>query len=456
MASVNRNQRLRVYDLERLTELESKERIQKNNEKSLEFRQQGNTFFAKKKLNEYLKAIAFYNKSICYAKTDTEDLSVGYANRSAVYFELKLYDICLQNIELARNESAYPMRLDEKLQRREAKCHELLASHDTKPSKPLIPELSFPPHDRIPFIADCLELHQNEKYGRHVVATRDIQIGQIIAIEEPFCTTVDVDQQYECCHNCGLENCQSLIPCRNCPHVMFCSARCSEEAQRRYHRYECQAIDYLHATLPDNYSQSTLRIFLCALTSFDSVDKLLHCIENAKQNDQNVFNVDYDATGPRVCHAYEPIYAMQNGPDSAFSNEMIKLLSHIVRYLVYNTDLGELISVDQLNAATEIIKHHHFTTLLNLSAVSRIADASGVQKSLPKSVYAFRSLLNHSCAPNVMTTGYGNKVLLSAVRPIKAGEQIFDNYGYGWRHSFEFMNINFTFSSFTQSLSYQP
>ena len=45
-------------------------------------------------------------------------------------------------------------------------------------------------------------------------------------------------------------------------------------------------------------------------------------------------------------------------------------------------------------------------------------------------VFPFMSLLNHSCYPNVDTTGVDNKFVLTVSRPIKAGEQIFVSYGY--------------------------
>lgn len=43
--------------------------------------------------------------------------------------------------------------------------------------------------------------------------------------------------------------------------------------------------------------------------------------------------------------------------------------------------------------------------------------------------YSFLSLLNHECSPNVVRHCYGNMVVLRALRPIKKGEQLFDNYG---------------------------
>ena len=46
--------------------------------------------------------------------------------------------------------------------------------------------------------------------------------------------------------------------------------------------------------------------------------------------------------------------------------------------------------------------------------------------------YLFCSLVNHSCAPNVAKIFIDDKVVMIVQRPIKAGSQIFDNYGYSF------------------------
>lgn len=96
----------------------------KSAEKSIELRALGNKYFSLKN-KDYFKALEYYNESICHAPTDSEQLSIGYANRSAIYFDWKKYDICLENIELARK-TGYPDRLMDKLNKREAECQRLL------------------------------------------------------------------------------------------------------------------------------------------------------------------------------------------------------------------------------------------------------------------------------------------------------------------------------------------
>lgn len=70
----------------------------KSCESSLKYRSEGNSFFIRK---EYQKAMEMYNKSLCFAKDASENISLACANRSACFMELKMYEECLIDIELA-------------------------------------------------------------------------------------------------------------------------------------------------------------------------------------------------------------------------------------------------------------------------------------------------------------------------------------------------------------------
>lgn len=69
----------------------------KNDETSLSYRQQGNEAFKKK---ESFTAWKLYTKSISYATNDSDCLALGYANRSAVFYEKQMYKHCLEVNEI--------------------------------------------------------------------------------------------------------------------------------------------------------------------------------------------------------------------------------------------------------------------------------------------------------------------------------------------------------------------
>lgn len=187
-------------------------------------RQEGNDLYKKR---EFFSALLKYNQSLSYAESESENLGLAYANRSAVYFEIKLYDQCLKNIHLAEK-NFYPKESLEVLNLRRLKCVEL-GKNETKNYSQNVFKLSLPANKKLPFIANCLKLENNEKYGRHIITTVDLSVGHIIAIDKSFCSVPISESQfikvsemniYQRCNNCLKSNQMNLIPCQNCCHGM--------------------------------------------------------------------------------------------------------------------------------------------------------------------------------------------------------------------------------------------
>lgn len=194
----------------------------KSEERSNELRAEGNKFYSQRK---FFDALLKYNESLCFAPVANMSAGHSYANKSAVYLEMKLYEKCLNNIAKAK-ENNYPETNFELLNKREEKCKEMMKSSKEKCSDPWsLFKLSYPPHKNVPFIANCLEVKSSEKYGRFVVANRDLRVGDTVAIEKPFCSVLMEESNfhdqpesniYQRCTNCLKENGLDLIPCEMC------------------------------------------------------------------------------------------------------------------------------------------------------------------------------------------------------------------------------------------------
>lgn len=151
----------------------------KSNAKSEELRTEGNKFYSQRK---FFNALLKYNESLCYAEPASENVGHAYANRSAVYFEMKLYERCLKNVELAK-QHRYPENNLEVLNNRTAKCNDLVNNSREKPSDVWnFFKLSYPPNVKLPFVVDCLEAKISEKYGRHLITNQALKVGDIVAV----------------------------------------------------------------------------------------------------------------------------------------------------------------------------------------------------------------------------------------------------------------------------------
>lgn len=182
------------------------------------FRSDGNLHF---RSGEFCKALIAYNRSLCHAASGIQ-LALAYANRSAVYMTTKLYEICLENTELARV-NGYPTNKMQKLRSRESKCRKLLETFQGNPQNDPwnFFKLSHPANERIPFIVNCLELREDETFGRHIVTTSFLKAGDVIAIEEAFHKFINREARHSRCANCLKSNKLSLIPCEWCTNSEF-------------------------------------------------------------------------------------------------------------------------------------------------------------------------------------------------------------------------------------------
>jgi len=182
----------------------------KCNEKSEILRADGNKFYAQKMFYEALQK---YNESLCFAIPESKNVGLSYANRSAVYFELKLSDRCLANIELAWK-NHYPEENLDVLKKREEKCKQIVKMQKSQMDDFI--KLSHPPRKKLPFVAECLEVKCSEKFGRHIVTNRSLKVGDIVAIEEPFCCIIHESYIYQKCTGCFKDNLFDLLPCHTC------------------------------------------------------------------------------------------------------------------------------------------------------------------------------------------------------------------------------------------------
>uniref|UniRef100_A0A182SHC8 MYND-type domain-containing protein n=1 Tax=Anopheles maculatus TaxID=74869 RepID=A0A182SHC8_9DIPT len=211
-----------------------KRKIAQSNSKAAGLREQGNAAY-KKDPNDPGKALELYNQSICMAQDGSKDLGLGYANRSAVYFNCKQYRECLQNIALARCHN-YPAEMMPKLLQREARCKQLLMMEvDDGESE----TAGTTGHCAI---KSCLELCQD---GKGICTNRSLDVGEKVLVEKPFVLVLEAEFAYERCDYCGESNAHNLLPCRDCTAVMYCSEECREQSLQRYHQFECEIVDDL-------------------------------------------------------------------------------------------------------------------------------------------------------------------------------------------------------------------
>lgn len=188
--------------------------MMKNSQKANELREVGNFHY---KASRFFDALVWYNKSICNSVLGSQEMALGFANRSAVYMEIKEYEFCIENINLAI-ECGYPAEKQKTLNLRLEKCRDMLAILEKDPfDDPWnFFQLSHPPNKAIPFVAKCIKMLYSEKFGRHLVTTKALKTGDIIIIEKPYHKFLHNTARFSHCSNCLKSEKLNLLPCLEC------------------------------------------------------------------------------------------------------------------------------------------------------------------------------------------------------------------------------------------------
>ncbi|KAL7037596.1 hypothetical protein ACKWTF_009295 [Chironomus riparius] len=374
----------------------------------------GNSHYAQK---DWMKALICYNKAITFANSKNV-ICLAYANRSAVFLELKRYEDCLKNIEWAR-QNKYPKDKMSKLDEREKKCKELM----TKNVKPEDPskffKLSYPANEKIPFIANCVEMRTTEKFGRGIYATKDLKAGDVISIDEPIihCFREFFDElgdaYYMHCYHCFKTCMLNLIPCVRTNILMFCSPECRQTLYAKglnMETFMCENVKTL-ANIMDGFGGKK------------NFDKFL------KHNDIKTINktiFDYD---------------FSNADDPKNKENLVKCFLSLKSLKNYN--IGNF-CCSQSHLSEKAL--HHILGIRKLN--QQLTYYSDIDHSFIKSgnsISVFVSLLNHSCVPNVNSFSVDNKVSVVVLKPIKTGEQLFRSYTNHVLHIFDKLELILTY-----------
>lgn len=309
----------------------------KNAKESEKLREQGNKVFIKGALNNMtcIEALKLYTKSIAFAPYPSEQLALAYANRSAVLFQLGLHSECVQDIDraLALN---YPDNLRAKLYVRKTECLMILgscsvedilkeaqhwldkmslndASRDKLRSKldilhnkavqteqlvkdnsicaevrksgnePALPTIvSY--NNEVPCASDAVAIKYSARYGRHVIATRNIQPGEVIAVEKPYTLLLIQQNTQTHCSNC-LKVCWANIPCNYCTYAMYCSEECRYAEWKSCHDVECAVFPALIEYAFYNLDLLSMRLAVLAVREAGGMKELRTMLKKLEECD---------------------------------------------------------------------------------------------------------------------------------------------------------------------------
>lgn len=297
-------------------------------------RSEGNELYKKVNHNSEVHEIIHhkYTLSISLAPASSEELALAYGNRSAVLFHLSKFDDCVQDIDRALSITKSNI-LKTKLLCRKAKCLAAVGSSSVVEIEKIFRKARFfcnncdqlekeslikliekaknytKANNKIEEIKNLtisepmnvlqgkslndfssVKISHNEKYGNHLIATKDIEPGEVIFVEKPQVFTVDIEKILTYCDHC-FKACWSTLPCDSCSRCMYCSEECKKKAWMKYHDIECSAVFKSKISMSDNTSEQvllmTIRAVISAVKEAGSIRKLKKSLEKFDKNPGN-------------------------------------------------------------------------------------------------------------------------------------------------------------------------
>ncbi|XP_008551110.1 SET and MYND domain-containing protein 4 [Microplitis demolitor] len=455
--------------------------LEKSSDRAIELINKGNEAFIKSP--QSMSTVEIYTEALANVpNSNNELLARCYANRSAVLCNCKFYKDSLKDIDKAL-EVGYPDHLKSKLYARRAKnlssidpkmhkeikkavasarywmekidndadknkirnsLDDLKKNHnktsinyDTDLNVPAIPL----DNDKILRASSAIAFKYSKEFGRHIVATRDIEAGESLSMQKIYASTLLSDCCYTRCWNCS-KQARSSVPCSKCTNVIFCDEICRDSAWNEYHDVECKVISAMPVKSITNIDIIGLRVTIKAYKEAGDLSSLK---KNLKEIDSLTDPITRGFTESAFDETkYASVYTLNRRLSTLEERSIYCVKSaYILQYLAAVT---EILGGKKFNNYQDFVNDELAVFLGALLFINMVITTQNAFKTLfmnrpdgyEECYYILMPLVclyNHSCDENVIACVDRDISTVCAVDIIKKGQQLFINYGQPYLNS---------------------
>ncbi|XP_025421568.1 uncharacterized protein LOC112691508 isoform X2 [Sipha flava] len=441
----------------------------------------GNDHF---RCRDYVAALNEYMKCVVGTEPGTVQHAYALANRSAAYFHLNRYELCLADIPRAIK-SKYPTKLLYKLYERAGhaeynlgrgekakfnyseclkrlddgvmtaeqrsrykkllkECIENcngLEERNFPENQPSIEQLTGGRHPFIPALSKLVELKCSPTMGRGVFATEDINPGDVVAVDEPYISGASPHNSLLCHYDKCMKLTCSIIPCPNCSLVYFCGEECMQKANEDGHTLECPIMFSINSLPGDTkLNQLAIRWFVREYFKLNFVNYYVlvkKLLENNKEPMVRGFSDSH-------------VYSSENFA-TAFSmhcNEKEISMDLLLFYFCLGAVMSEYLMISGIDIPNRYLNtigaslvrmllildvHCRKLTVISPCIPAQMTKRSSVPTAY--SLYPTIYLFNHSCDPNIRGSGnLSDRIrVMKVIQPIPKGSQLLMSYGVDFK-----------------------
>lgn len=265
--------------------------------------------------------------------------------------------------------------------------------------------------------SDALILNENETYGRHFIAKRNIMEGEILGSTYPFASVRYVSCTGSGCFTCGKNECK--IQCDHCIDVFFCDKKCSlnrahkKRCDSMYSKNDCERIRLVTKIINEaSKKMSNIQLFL----------KFCYAMIFNRENSE-----PFQSLYPEYARIFE-LKEMPEDTQNFTATRVVKIIKLLPQFK----------SIDKQGERILFYVASHHATCLPLNTFSDSQEITKGGTVHKYKIFTSLSIFNHSCDPNVyhyMDDGdydyfddANEMTYCVATKPITKGEQLFINY----------------------------
>ncbi|KAJ6643468.1 SET and MYND domain-containing protein 4 [Pseudolycoriella hygida] len=375
-------------------------------------RNEGNDCF---KNGEFNKAIEKYNKSLCLAPPSSQLVGMAYANRSVCFLKLKMYNECLVDIKLAKQNN-YPDHLVFKLDEREADCLKCIGNGEDK-IYDIGLSLSYDSDETYLGVANVLNVTRDRNGNFTVTAKEDIGVGKTVVVEKAFTTYLLMGRNLRC--SICLKRNTNLVPCNKCTSVMFCHDKCDNNI---LHDGEC-GLTFSGIADLDAGMFKEVRIILMIINIFPTAYELMDFVQQTIQQQPMEPTLSLDDEKLRYLNFLKLPISQADFDSEEYMTSlffMYRLAMEIPKVKTYfHTEKHRRFLMHLLCLHSQI-------TEKNSNWSKRTFACNGEIKNIcTHGIIGLRHrFFGTSCAPNVMHTDHNDLSVFITIRPIKKDEPL--------------------------------
>lgn len=264
-----------------------------------------------------------------------------------------------------------------------------------------------------PSMSKKVSMARNKKFGKHLVAKCDINVGETLLKIPPFASIDIISSVQSRCFSCGKQQTQRFIKCQHCIDTHFCTKRCSlsqthlSKCKQIFHHTDCHVI------------RLAAEIIITAFKRFPDEETFYRFVYAVMIQGQS-----FEHCLPPYS-VYSEVLCLKYSDRNQYSNTARRIVKCLMLHQYFA-------SCDQSKQRMLYLLALQHSSTIELNVFSETVKV-GVGGSMQTYwMYDVLCRFNHACVPNVEhTINDTNITNCITLRPIKKGEQLFINYLIG-------------------------